>query len=110
MLLFAAFHYDNRNGQILNPRTSLVAIDRRNGRLVYEGDLRDMYRMGLVEIRGEPAENRVRIATNNEIVNLTFTPKPVKTTVRRNSAAQKPRAKLGEALLDAVQGAAGLPQ
>ena len=55
-------------------------------------------------------QKTVRIATNNETVNLTFTDKPIRTTVRRSTGVKKPRGKLGEALLDAVEGAAGVPQ
>ena len=44
MLFFAALHIDNRNVQMINGqmsvRTSLVAVDRRNGRIVYDKDLR----------------------------------------------------------------------
>ena len=107
VLLFAAFHYDNRDGQ-MTLRTSLVAVDRRNGRIVYDKDLRGPMRWMGVEIRGDPAEKTVRIATNNETVNLTFTDKPIQTTVRHSTGVQKPSGKLGEALLDAVKGAAGV--
>ena len=91
-------------------RTSLVAVDRRNGRIVYDKDIRGPMRWMGVEIRGDPAEKTVRIVTNNEAVNLTFTDKPIQTTVRHSTGVKKPSGKLGEALLDAVEGAAGVPQ
>ena len=78
-------------------RTSLVAVDRRNGRIVYDKDSRGPMRGMGVEIHGDPAEKTVRIATNSEIVNLTFTDKPIQTTVRHSTGVQKPRGKLGEA-------------
>jgi hypothetical protein len=52
----------------------------------------------------------VRIAANNETVNLLFTKNPVRTMVRQSQGVKKPTGKLSEALLDAVEGAAGLPQ
>ena len=112
VLVFAVFRYDNRSRQVPMWRTSLVAVDRRDGRIVYDKDLRGrMNGMG-VEIRGDPAEKNVRVVTNNEIVNLTFTDKPVRieTAERHSTGVRKPGGKLGEALLDAVQGAAGVPQ
>jgi outer membrane protein assembly factor BamB len=111
VLIFASFHYDqNRmvNGNANNMRTSLVAVDRRNGRIVYDNpDLPGQYRNNGFEIRGEPSENMVRIATNNRTVNLKFTDEPVKAIVRQSTGVKKPRGKLGEALLDAVQNAIG---
>jgi hypothetical protein len=109
VLVFANFHYENQNGQ-MNLRTSMTVVDRRNGRIIYDKDLRGPMRGIGVEIRGDPADKTVRIASNNEIVHLTFTDKPIQSAVRQRSGAQKPRGKLGEALLDALQGAAGVPQ
>jgi len=109
VLFFAVYHYDNRGGQ-MTVRTSLVAVDRRNGRIVYDKDLRGPMRGMGVEIHGDPTEKTVRIATNNETVSLTFTDKPIQTTVRHSTGVKKAGGKLGEALLDAVKGAAGVPQ
>ena len=109
VLFFGVFHYDNRGGQ-MSVRTSLVAVDRRNGRIVYDKDLRGPMRGMGVEIRGDSVEKTVRIATNNETVNLTFTDKPIQATVRHSTGVKKPGGKLGEALLDAAKGAAGVPQ
>ena len=50
----------------------------------------------------------VRIAGGNDTVKLTFTDKPVKATLRQSTGVKKAPGKVGEALLDAVQGAAGL--
>ena len=45
VLLFAVFHYDNANGR-MTLRASLVAVDRRNGRIVYDKDIRAHARNG----------------------------------------------------------------
>ena len=107
VLLFAVFRYDHRVGQ-QTWRTSLVAVDRRNGRIVYDKDSRGPMRGMGVDISGDPAKKTVRIATNNEVVHLTFTDKPIRATVRHSTGILKPRGKLGEALLDAVEGATPL--
>jgi hypothetical protein len=109
VLVFAGFHNDMRGVQN-NLRTSLVAVDRRNGRIVYDKDIRGPMRWMGVEIRGDVAENTVRVVAYNAAVNLNFTKKPIQTTVRHSTGVKKPSGKLGEALLDAVQGAAGLAQ
>jgi hypothetical protein len=92
-------------------RNSLVAIDRRNGRIVYDNsDSRGVTRAIAVEIRGDPAAKTVRVSTMNETVNLAFTDKPIRTSVRQSTGVKKPSGKLGEAILNAVEGAAGVPQ
>ena len=119
VLLFLVFHFDNRPvqvpnvgqpnvGQVATWRTSLVAVDRRDGRIAWENDSRTQVLGMGVEIRGDPAEKTVRITANNETVNLAFTGKPVKTVVRQSTGVKKPAGKLGQALLDAVEGATGL--
>ncbi len=108
VLFFAAFHFDNRGGPMNNLRTSLVAVDRRNGRIVYDEDSRGPMRWLGVDIHGDPEQKTARITTNSETVSLTFTDKPIKATVRHSTGVKKPRGKLGEALLDAVEGAAGV--
>ncbi len=90
-------------------RTSLVAVDRRNGRIVYDKDGHSPIRWMGGEIHGDPADKTVRVTINSEIVKLTFTDKPIQTVVRHSTGVQKPRGKLGEALSDAVEGAAGVP-
>ena len=50
----------------------------------------------------------MRITANSDVVNLTFTDKPIKTIVRHSTGVKKPSGKLGEALLDALEGAAGV--
>jgi hypothetical protein len=42
-------------------------------------------------------------------VTLNFTDKPFQTSVRHSTGVKKPRGKLGEALLDAVENAVGVP-
>jgi hypothetical protein len=111
LLVFAGFHNDNRGVQNQNNfRTSLVAIDRRDGRIVYDKDIRGPMRWMGVEVRGDAAEDTVRVMAYNGGVRLKFTKKPIQATVRHSTGVKKPSGKLGEALLDAVQGAAGLPQ
>ncbi len=107
VLLFATLHYPVGARQTM--RTSLVAVDRRDGRIVYDKDLSGPLRWMGVEIDGDPAGKSVRILTNSEIVKLTFTDKPIQATVRHSKGVQKPRGRLAEALLDAVEGAAGVP-
>ncbi|MGO9109239.1 MAG: PQQ-binding-like beta-propeller repeat protein [Thermoguttaceae bacterium] len=109
VLLFAGFRNENLNGQI-TARTPLVAVDRRNGRIVYDSDIHGPMRWMGVDIRGDAAEKTVRVVAYNGTVKLTFTDKPIQTTVRQSSGVKKPSGKLGEALLDAVKGAAGAPQ
>jgi outer membrane protein assembly factor BamB len=114
VLVFASFHDEYRPRSATNTvRGSVVAVDRRSGRIVYDNrDLRGQMRgmAKFIDIRGDPAENVVRIAANNQTVNLTFTDKPIKTTLRHSTGLNKPRGKLGEALLDAVENAVGMPQ
>ena len=112
VLLFAAFRYDNRGGP--TPlRTSLVAVDRRNGCIVYDRDFRSPMRGGWamgVDMHGDPDLKTVRIATNNETFSLTFTDKPIRSRLRHSTGEKKPSGKLGEALLDAVEHAATTPK
>jgi len=113
VMFFAGFHNDNRGMPNQNTlRTALVAVDRRNGRIVYDKDIRGAMRwrwMGL-DIRADAADKTVRVAADNGSVNFKFTDKPIQGTVRHSTGVKKPSGKLGAALWDAVQGAAGLPQ
>jgi outer membrane protein assembly factor BamB len=109
VLLFGSIQYDNRNGR-MTMRSSLVAVDRRDGRIVFDEPSRGPMRGIGVDIRGDPADKNVRVVTNNENVTLTFTDKPIRSVVRRSSGVKKPSGKLGEALLDAVQGVVGMPR
>lgn len=97
MLFFASLHNDNRNaqavvnGQIVRQvntvQTSLVAVDRRDGRIVFDKDLRGT----LLDIVGDAAKNTVSVATNLQTVGLTFTDKPVQTTVRHSAGQETDR-------------------
>ena len=108
VLLFAAFHYELRGIQTL--RTSLVAVDRRNGNIVYDKDSASpMPGILGVEIRGDPLARTVRIAAGNDIVNLLFTEKPVQTTVRQSSGVEKPAGKPSDSP-DSAKDAAGVPK
>ncbi len=104
-LIFAGFHNQFRNNGQNDVRTSLVAVDRRNGRIVYDKDIRGPMKWMGVDIRGDVAENSMRVVAYNGAINLKFTDKPIQTTVRRSAGVKKPSGKLGEALLDAVEGA-----
>ena len=112
VLVFAVFHYDNawraESEQLCAPRwwRSIAATAASFTTRIFRGPMRWMG----VEIRGDPAEKTVRVVANNGSVSLNFTNKPIQATVRHSTGVKKPSGKLGEALLDAVQGAAGLPQ
>ncbi len=63
-----------------------------------------------LDIDGDPADKSVRIRANTENIVLNFTDKPVKDAMRRSVRRKKGPSNLGDALLDAVQRAAGLPE
>ena len=73
-------------------------------------DLRGQMRGALVDIHGDPADKTVRISANGDSVSLLFTDKPIKASVRHSTGVKKPSGKLGDALLDAVQKASGVPK
>ena len=108
VLLFVAFQWSNQAGQFgqMTLRRSLLAVDRRDGRIVYDDKDHKAVMRGMgVEIHADPAEKTVRVVANNETVTLLFTNKPVKSVVRTSTGVKKSSGKLGEALLDAVKGA-----
>ena len=102
VLCFATFHVDPRGGGMTNQRVSLVAVDRRNGRIVYDHDFPGPIHSLGAEIHGDPADHTVNIATDSQTVRLTFTDKPIKSTVRHSTGVRKAPGKLGEALWDAA--------
>jgi outer membrane protein assembly factor BamB len=113
VLLFGSFRYEQVNAQGTRMRTTLLAVDRRDGRIVYEkNDVGPIGPMGLMalDIDGDPADKTVRVRANTENIVLNFTDKPVKDAVRKSSGGKKAPGNLGDALLDAVQKAAGLPE
>ena len=113
VLLFGGLRYDQVNNQGARMRTTLLAVDRRDGRVVYDkSDMGQNGQMGMMalDIDGDPGDKTVRIRTNTENIVLNFTDKPVTSAVRKSSGAKKGPTNLGDALLDAVQRAAGLPE
>jgi outer membrane protein assembly factor BamB len=113
VLLFGSFRYEQVNNQGTRMRTTLLAVDRRDGRIVYDkNDVGPLGPMGLMalDIDGDPGDKTVRIRANSDNIVLTFTDKPVKSAVRKSSGGPKGPSNLGDALLDAVQRAAGLPE
>jgi hypothetical protein len=95
VLLFAAFRYPNYiaigpSGQFDRMmQTSLLAVDRRNGRVVYDKVVRGPMAGMVLEIDGDPANKTVGIATSNGSVNLTFTDKPILDTARRGTGGKE---------------------
>ena len=88
VLLFADFHFELIGIQTL--RVALVAVDRRNGNIVYDKKSASPMPGSLgAEIRGVPQAATVRILAGNDTVNLHFTDKPVQTTVRQSSGVEK---------------------
>ena len=113
VLLFGSLRYEQVPNQGTRMRTTLLAVDRRDGRIVYdENDVAPNRQMGLMalEVDGDPADKTVRIRANTENIVLNFTDKPVTAAVRKSSGAKKGSGNLGDALLNAVQKAAGLPE
>jgi outer membrane protein assembly factor BamB len=111
VLLFGSFQFDRFNNQgVARSRTVLTAIDRRDGRIVC--DKNDVGQMGMMalDIDGDPDAKTVRIMANNENIVLNFTDKPVTKSVHKVSGARKGPSKLGDALLEAVGRAVGLPE
>ncbi len=112
VLVFCSFVSDRfNNGNRV--RTALVAVDRRDGRIVYEkNDAGPASPMGwmTLDIEGDPQDSTVRIRSSTENIVLKFTDKPVGKPVRRASGAKKGDNSLGGALLDAAKRAAGLPE
>jgi hypothetical protein len=94
VLLFAAFRYATSAAQPgqTTLQTLLVAVDRRNGRIVYNRDVASAIPWGSgtgMDISGDPAEKAVRIATDNNIFRLTFTDKPIRTTVPQKTGVKQ---------------------
>ena len=92
---------------------SLTLASRSVRNIVYDkNDLGPIGPMGLMalDIDGDPTDKTVRVKANTENIVLTFTDKPIKDAVRKSSGGKKAPGNLGDALLDAVQKAAGLPE
>ncbi len=114
MLLFGNFHYEQVNNMGgTHVRTALLAVDRRDGRVVYEkNDTGPIPPTGIMnmEAEGDPNDKTVRIQVGVENITLNFTDKPLKAVVRRASGARKGPSDLSDALLDALMRSAGIPQ
>ncbi len=95
VLLFGGLRYEQVNNQGPRMRSALLAVDRRDGRIVYDkSDVASNGQMGLMalEIDGDPGDKTVRIRANSENIVLNFTDKPVKSAVRKSSGARRARA------------------
>ncbi|MBL9081045.1 MAG: PQQ-binding-like beta-propeller repeat protein [Planctomycetales bacterium] len=82
MLVFASQIYETpRNGQIRSPQGVVLAIDKRDGRTLY--DKRQSTPINLVDVTGEPQRNSVSLRTMRNTLRFTFTDEP-------NTEASKP--------------------
>ena len=109
VLVFCGMRYE-QSGNQAHLRTSLVAVDRRDGRVVYDRSNLGQMGMMAVDVVGDPTNQTVQIQANMEDVSLKFTDKPLGPAVRRASGAKKGPSALGDALLDAVEHASGTPK
>ena len=87
-----------------------MAVDRRNGRIVYDdpdrrGPMRPGWGWKFTVIRSRRACGSPPIPRS---VNLTFTDKPIKTTVRHSTGVKKPARQVGRSPAVKVEGAAGM--
>ena len=111
----AAFNVTQQvNNQGTRMRTTLVAVDRRTGCIVYDkndvGPIGPMGLMALDDRRRPRCDKTVRIRANTPRISFwNFTDKPVTAAVRKSSGAKKGPSNLGDALLNAVADA-GLPE
>ena len=67
--------FDATNGRGRNQQTSLLFLDKRTGRVVYEGSLPNA--IPTIDLVGEPERNHVQLKTPGIAVKLTFTGEPV---------------------------------
>lgn len=112
VLVFCNFNRE-LNGNQNRVRTALVAVDRRDGRVVCDrNEIGPMSPMGwmTLDIEGDPGDRTVRLRSSTENIVLNFTDRPASPAVRRATGAKKVQTGVGGALLDAVQRAAGLPE
>ena len=112
VLVFCSFNRE-LNGNQNRVRTALVAVDRRDGRIVCDkNEVGPMSPMGwmTLDIEGDPGDRTVRLRSSTENVVLNFSDRPAGPAVRRATGAKKVQTGLGGALLNAVQRAAGLPE
>jgi hypothetical protein len=99
VLVFASLKYDQRNNRP-NVRTNILAIDRRNGRVVYEKET--SYQSMTLDLIGNPEQKSVEILTQGGTVALSFTDKPLPP-----ETARKREGRITDALWDALEKSAG---
>lgn len=75
MLVFASQIYENpRSGQPRPPQAVMLAIDKRNGRVLY--DKRLSAPINMIDLVGEPEKNAVVLKTMRNSLRFTFTDEP----------------------------------
>jgi len=78
VLAFATTIFDATSARGRNQQTSLLFLDKRTGRVVYEGSLPNA--IPTIDLVGEPERNYVQLKTPSLAVRLTFTGEPVTDT------------------------------
>lgn len=68
------YNANNNNGRTNEIKSSLLCMDKRNGRIVH--DEKKKSPMSMFEINGDPERNEVLIKSNSTALKLTFTDKP----------------------------------
>jgi hypothetical protein len=74
VFVFATTIYDPINGRGRNQQTSLLFLDKRSGRVVYEGGIPNP--IPDVHLVGDPEHNQVALKTPYTTLTLTFTGQP----------------------------------
>jgi hypothetical protein len=64
-------------GSARDPRTSILCIDKRTGRVVYENEQLQGTLIGNFELSGDPKARTVSLSVASKLVTLTFTDDPV---------------------------------
>ncbi len=85
---FATTVYDPINGRGRNQQTSLLFLDKRSGRVVYEGGIPNP--IPDVDLIGDPERNQVALKTPYTTVTLTFTGQPYPPQSPADAPAKKP--------------------
>jgi hypothetical protein len=74
VLAFATTVFDPTNGRGRNQQSLLLFLDKRTGRVVYEGSLPNT--IPGIDLVGDPQRNQVQLKTPGVAVKLTFTGEP----------------------------------
>ena len=80
--------YQPTRGPAREPRTGLLCIDKRNGRVVYQNEQLPPTLIGNLEVNGDPAKHTVTLTLPPKVIELTMTDEPVEA-----APAQPPEAK-----------------